>query len=99
VEVGHFEIIGGLQAAGVIYVSKFARLPPPSRATTINGKVEIGRVRQLKTEIRKLRMDGLSRLVPVHFEISDFGFELQDSSDFRFFWRSHLFEAGAKDPC
>ena len=23
--------------------------------------------------------------MPVHFEISDFGFELQDSSDFRFF--------------
>jgi len=46
-------------------------------------KVEIGRILHLKSEIRNFESDWLS--VPasiVQSEISDFGFEVQDSSNF-----------------
>ena len=43
-----------------------------------NRRIEIGRILHLKSEIRNLKLDR------VHFEISDFGFEMQDSSNFNF---------------
>jgi len=46
---------------------------------------EIGRILQLKSEIRNLELDGMSLSSQVQFHISDFGFELQDSSDFKIF--------------
>jgi hypothetical protein len=42
------------------------------------GKFEIGRILHLKSEIPK------SQVGPVRFEFSDFGFEMQDSSNFKF---------------
>jgi hypothetical protein len=50
-------------------------------------KFEIGRILHLKSEIRNLRLDGAPQ--PVQFAISDFGFEMQDSSDFKFLSESH----------
>src|SRR5881296_1602184 len=49
---------------------------------------EIGRILHLKSEIRDLKLDGQ---IPVQLEISDFGFEMQDSSDFKI---SHRFTLG-----
>jgi len=43
-------------------------------------KIKIGRILQLKSEIRNLRLDWAKP--GVQFEISDFGFEMQDSSNF-----------------
>ena len=48
----------------------------------MKGNCEIGRILHLKSEIRDLKLDRLSR-APVQFEISDFGFEMQDSSNFK----------------
>ena len=48
------------------------------------GDFEIGQILHLKSEIRNLRLDCLCRRVLlVQFEISDFGFEMQDSSNFK----------------
>ncbi|PYS39816.1 MAG: hypothetical protein DMG14_12690 [Acidobacteria bacterium] len=41
---------------------------------------EIGRILHLKSEIRNRKLDCLMR---VQSEISDFGFEMQDSSNFK----------------
>jgi hypothetical protein len=41
-------------------------------------KFEIGRILHFKSEIRNFRLDS------VQFRISDFGFEMQDSSNFKF---------------
>ncbi len=47
-------------------------------------KSEIGRILHLKSEIRNLRMDIADlRDLRVHSEISDFGFEMQDSLQFQ----------------
>src|SRR4030095_15031232 len=43
---------------------------------------EIGRILHLTPEIRNMGLDLASRTV--QFAVSDFGFEMQDSSDFRF---------------
>jgi len=40
-------------------------------------KIEIGRILHLKSEIRNIGLD------LVQFAISDFGFEMQDSSNFK----------------
>jgi hypothetical protein len=40
---------------------------------------EIGRILHLKSEIRNIKLDS------VQFKISDFGFEVQDSSNFTIF--------------
>jgi hypothetical protein len=47
------------------------------------GNFEIGRFLHLKSEIRNFRLD----LAPnrVQFAISDFGFEMQESSNFEMF--------------
>jgi hypothetical protein len=45
-----------------------------------SDKLEIGRILHLKLEIRNLKLDDPS----VQSEISDFEFEMQDSSDFEF---------------
>jgi hypothetical protein len=42
------------------------------------GNREIGRFLHLKAEIQNLK----SKNAPVQFEVSDFGFEMQESSDF-----------------
>ena len=47
------------------------------------GKSEIGRILQLKSEIRNFEMDADRKRLPVRFEVSDFGFEMQDSSNFK----------------
>jgi hypothetical protein len=48
------------------------------------GDFEIARILRLKSEIRNLKLECLSRWVlPVQFEISVFGFEMQDSSNFK----------------
>src|SRR5215813_11664954 len=46
------------------------------------GEVQIGRILHLKSEISKLRLIEAQR--SVQFEISDFGFEMQDSSNLNF---------------
>src|SRR5262245_456171 len=40
-----------------------------------------GRILHLKSEIRNLKLDRNSLGAPVQFKISDFGFEMQDSSN------------------
>ena len=47
------------------------------------GDFKIGRVLHLKSEIRNIKLDCLR--CPVQSEISDFGFEMQDSSNFEMF--------------
>jgi hypothetical protein len=42
---------------------------------------EIGRILHLKSEIRNRKLDWLN--CAVQFDISDLGFEMQDSSDFK----------------
>ena len=50
----------------------------------IAGKLEIGRILHLKFETRNLRLDRPnSEGYRVHFEISSFEFEMQDSSNFK----------------
>jgi hypothetical protein len=44
------------------------------------GKLKIGQILHLKSEIRNMRLDYLAL---VQLEISDFGFEMQDSSNFK----------------
>jgi hypothetical protein len=44
---------------------------------------EIGRVLHLKSEIRNLKLNRATQTPAVQFEISDFGFEMQDSSNFK----------------
>jgi hypothetical protein len=47
----------------------------------LEGILEMGRILHLKSEIRNRRLDcGSSQLV--QFEVSDFGFEVQDSFNF-----------------
>jgi len=46
-------------------------------------KSEIGRVLHFKSEIRSFKLDG-AQLGKVQSETSDFGFEMQDSSNFGF---------------
>jgi hypothetical protein len=46
------------------------------------GKFEIGRILHLKFEIRNRRLDCRSTGPSVQFPISDFEFEMQDSSNF-----------------
>jgi hypothetical protein len=48
-------------------------------------KFEIGRILHLKSEIRNLKLDCGTVLRPVQSAISDLGFEMQDSSDFKMF--------------
>ena len=50
-------------------------------------KIKIGRILHLKSEIRNLKLN--SALRPVQSEISDFGFEVQDSSNFQIFSERH----------
>src|SRR5262249_39557370 len=44
---------------------------------------EIGRILHLKSEIRNLESDSTAPQLLVQSEISDFGFEMQDSSNFK----------------
>ena len=44
---------------------------------------EIGRILHLKSEIRDFELDSGLRTVSVQFKFSDFGFEMQDSSNFK----------------
>jgi len=46
-------------------------------------KFEIGRILHLKFEIRNRRLDGKEHGPDVQFAISDFEFEVQDSSNFK----------------
>jgi len=46
------------------------------------GNFEIGRVLHLKSEIRNRKLDARCTKATVQSAISDFGFEMQDSSDF-----------------
>jgi hypothetical protein len=48
---------------------------------------EIERILHLKSEIRNLRLDVAPQ--PVQFAISDFGFEMQDLSNFKFMTEHH----------
>ncbi len=48
-------------------------------------KFEIGRILHCESEIRKLKSDSALSSAFVQFEISVFGLEMQDSSDFRIF--------------
>jgi hypothetical protein len=59
------------------------------RATTylthpLERNFEIGRFLHLKSEIRNRKSDGPEHVTKVRFEFSDFGFEVQESSDFKF---------------
>src|SRR5262249_18624838 len=45
----------------------------------------MGRTSDLKSELRNLRLDWSASALPVQFHISDFGFEMQDSSNFKIF--------------
>jgi hypothetical protein len=62
---------------------------------TGNLNFEIGRILHLKSEIRDIRLDRLKSVhlvgspAPVQLEISDFGFEMQDSSNFEILQSSH----------
>src|SRR5262245_33532217 len=47
------------------------------------GDFEIGRILRLKSEIRNVRLDALRAHSPVQFKVSDLGFEMQDSSNFK----------------
>jgi hypothetical protein len=47
------------------------------------GKFQIGRVLHFKSEIRSFKLDG-AQLGKVQSETSDFGFEMQDSSNLKF---------------
>src|SRR2546422_1167147 len=49
---------------------------------------EIGRILHLKSEIRNRQLN------PVQSDISDFGFEMQDSSNFKISPRSHFLSIG-----
>jgi hypothetical protein len=51
---------------------------------------EIGRILHLKSDIRNLKLDEKRRPDFVQFAISDFGFEVQDSSNFEIFLRGVL---------
>ncbi len=52
------------------------------------GDFEIGRILHLKSEIRDIRLDYPAlEGSPVQLEISDFGFEMQDSSNFKISFR------------
>src|SRR5262245_14417049 len=53
------------------YLTKYSRRPG-------DKKVEIGRILHFKSESRNPKLDS------VQFEISAFGFEMQDSSNFNF---------------
>jgi len=46
--------------------------------------LEIGRILHLKAEIRNCELDYNASTQPVQSCVSDFGFEVQDSSDFQF---------------
>jgi hypothetical protein len=54
------------------------------------GRWEIGRVLHFKSEIRNLELDSKLPSRYVRFEISDFGFEMQDSSNFKISRALHL---------
>jgi hypothetical protein len=57
----------------------------PLLTKTGEEKFEIGRILHLRSEIRNLRLDSpVHQLWPVQFAISDFGSEMQDSSNFKF---------------
>ena len=47
------------------------------------GHFEIGRILHFKSEIRNIQLDTSGPERPVQLDISDFGFEMQDSSDFK----------------
>jgi hypothetical protein len=47
--------------------------------------MEIGRILHLKTENRNFKLDVPCLIRLVQFEISVFGFQMQDSSNFHFF--------------
>jgi hypothetical protein len=50
-----------------------------------SDKLEIGRILHLKSKIKNLKLDWeVDSARIVQFEIFDFGFEMQDSSDFEF---------------
>ena len=67
------------------------RYSPPREGVSIleesprREKLKIGRILHLKSEIRNMRLDYASLVRPqdleVQLEISDFGFEVQDSSN------------------
>jgi hypothetical protein len=54
------------------------------------GRWEIGRVLHFKSEIRNLELDSKLPSRYVQFEISDFGLEMQDSSNFKISRALHL---------
>jgi len=65
-----------------------ARRVQPRKQETMHRKsrrnFEIARILHLKSEIRNLKLDGEATSISVvQFEISDFGFEMQDSCDFK----------------
>jgi hypothetical protein len=49
------------------------------------GKFEIGRFLHLKSEIRNFELDAGRQAPAVQFKFSDFGFEMQESSNFEIF--------------
>ena len=53
------------------------------------GNFEIGRILHLKSEIRNLRLDWTPSAAGSPFEISAFGFEMQDLSNFKFRQKIH----------
>ena len=58
--------------------------PPGSRSLLNSGNFEIGRVLHFQSEIRNLELDCKLLSAYVQFEISDFGLEMQDLSNFEF---------------
>jgi hypothetical protein len=59
-------------------------LPRGSSYQTRQGNFEIGRILHLKSETRNLKLDRqTSATRAVHSEFSDFGFEMQDSSNLK----------------
>jgi hypothetical protein len=50
---------------------------------TVGNNFEIGRILHLKSEIRNLRLNSRYFQTSVQFAISDFGFEVQDLSNFK----------------
>ncbi len=49
----------------------------------LDGNFEIGRFLHLKSEIRNFELDPSATASAVQFKFSDFGFEMQESSNFK----------------
>src|SRR5213083_700966 len=71
--------------SGAIYGSRLGAFPSSQRATTYlsNQRGEIVKSDKSPSQIRNFEIADWTRLSEVQSEISDLGFKMQDSSDFK----------------